>query len=247
MEQSQSADCSLLKPEWASLEPDEFRVLLEDRIGGPGQITGDSGFYLPLAGPNCQVVLQFEGTSISKVEAGPAFDAKQWEDLSSDIDRLLHSPPSKVGRNIALGEHPFILEFPLHVRIASPKMLPIRVVASREMLPATVRGTMLPSDRVCGKRLPAPRSYRANALASSASLTSSTSKLYERVSLIVTTNLTFGEWSNEAFLRWDRNRKMGTARHEAHSPQSPRSYHGVPDAPSRVQRTQYAGLGRMAY
>ena len=57
MEQSQSADCSLLKPEWASLEPDEFRVLLEDRIGGPGQITGDSGFYLPLAGPNCQVVL----------------------------------------------------------------------------------------------------------------------------------------------------------------------------------------------
>lgn len=39
------------------------------------------------------------------------------------------------------------------VRIASPEMLPMRVVASREMLPATLRGTMLPPDRVCGKRL----------------------------------------------------------------------------------------------
>lgn len=140
---------NLLKPEWAALEPDELRVLLENRIGGPGQITGeqsDSCFYLPLAGPNCQVALRFVGASISKVEPGPAFDAEQWARLSSDIDTLLHTAPSKVGRNIAfsgfrvtgwwrgeqsaaqilpppagaptvpyeMGEHPFILEFPLH-------------------------------------------------------------------------------------------------------------------------------------
>ena len=37
--------------------------------------------------------------------------------------------------------------------VASPEMLPIRVVASHEMLPAAARGTMPPSNRVCGKRL----------------------------------------------------------------------------------------------
>ena len=180
----------------------------------------------------------------------PAIRASR-QSQSEFIPEAGSDPPAKPARGPvpAGGSHRRTRPDHRRLRFLSPlggPQLPSGV-ASREMLPATVRGTMLPSDRVCGKRLPAPRSYRANALASSASLTSSTSKLYERVSLIVTTNLTFGEWSNEAFLRWDRNRKMGTARHEAHSPQSPRSYHGVPDPPSRVQRTQYAGLGRMAY
>jgi len=140
---------NLLKPEWSALESEELRILLEDGIGGHGQVSGEKGdarFYLPLAGSDCRVALRFDGTSIATVERGPAFDENQWAEVSSAIDSLLHTEPSKIGRAVSfsshrvtgywrgarsgvqilpppegaptvpteMGDHPFILEFPLH-------------------------------------------------------------------------------------------------------------------------------------
>ena len=140
---------NLLKREWANLEFDDLRVLLEDRIGAPGQFSGkpgDNRLYLPLAGNSCRVALRFKGNRISAVERGPAFDPAEWSQIDATIDALLSTAPDKIGRNITfsgkrvagwwrgaksgvqilpppvgapavpteMGEHPFVLEFPLH-------------------------------------------------------------------------------------------------------------------------------------
>jgi hypothetical protein len=145
----QPAGRNLFKPEWSVLESDDLRVLLEHRIGGPGQSSGepdDHRFYLPLAGNACRVVIRFKGTTISALEPGAAFDAAQWSEISATVDALLHTEPDKIGRDIAfsafrvtgwwrgersgvqilpppddapavprdMGQHPFILEFPMH-------------------------------------------------------------------------------------------------------------------------------------
>jgi hypothetical protein len=71
---SRAVGANLLKPEWAAVESDELRTLLGSRYGEPGQTSGlpvDDGFYLPLAGPTCRVVLRFKDTRISSVEPGP--------------------------------------------------------------------------------------------------------------------------------------------------------------------------------
>jgi hypothetical protein len=93
---------NLLKPEWVP-KSDELRELIRDRIGEPGQMSGteDPRFFLPLAGAQCRVALQFNGTFIKSVEPGPAFDPDQWAEISSAIDTLLQTRPTKVGRNIA--------------------------------------------------------------------------------------------------------------------------------------------------
>jgi hypothetical protein len=94
----------LLKPQWAAVESDELRVLLENRIGGPGQYSGkpgDNRLYLPLAGDTCRVALRFKGNRISAVERGAAFDAAEWEGITTTIDALLQTPPEKVGRTIS--------------------------------------------------------------------------------------------------------------------------------------------------
>jgi hypothetical protein len=140
---------SLFKPEWSALESDDLRTLLEYRIGGPGQSSGEPGdhrFYLPLGGDACRVAIRFDGTTICAVEPGPAFDAQQWSEISAAIDALRTTKPNKVGRDIAfsafrvtgwwlgersgvqilppppdaptvpseMGQHPFVLEFPIH-------------------------------------------------------------------------------------------------------------------------------------
>ena len=93
---------NLLKPEWAP-KLDELRELLRDRIGEPGQTCSelDSRFYLPLAGAQCRVALRFDGSFISSVEPRPEFDPDQWAEISSAMDVLLQTKPTKVGRNIA--------------------------------------------------------------------------------------------------------------------------------------------------
>jgi hypothetical protein len=95
---------NLFKPEWSALESDDLRVLLENRIGGPGQSSGepdDHRLYLPLAGAACRLALGFKGTAISAIEPGPAFDAKRWSEISATIDALLDTKPDKIGRDIA--------------------------------------------------------------------------------------------------------------------------------------------------
>src|SRR5205085_11084108 len=45
---------NLLRETWANLDPQELRSLLRERIGGPGQLDGDTNkFYLPLAREAC--------------------------------------------------------------------------------------------------------------------------------------------------------------------------------------------------
>jgi hypothetical protein len=140
-------NANLLKSDWAALESDDLRVLLENRVGGPGQTHGnDRRLFLPLAGSQCRLILSFDDNRISHVIKGPAFDAAQWSEISATLDALLTTPPDKFGKDIAfsayrvtgwwrgeksgvqilpppygaplvpteMGEHPFVLEFPLH-------------------------------------------------------------------------------------------------------------------------------------
>jgi hypothetical protein len=103
-----SAPESLFNPDWSALESDDLRVLLENRIGGPGQSSGEPGdyrFYLPLGGTACRLALRFAGTAISAIEPGPAFDAEQWSKISASIDTLLHTKPDKVGRDITFSAY----------------------------------------------------------------------------------------------------------------------------------------------
>jgi hypothetical protein len=81
---------NLFKPEWTSLESDDIRTLIENRIGRPGQINGsDKRLFLPVWGKQCRLILGFSSNQISKVNAGPAFDADQWEKICTTLDALL--------------------------------------------------------------------------------------------------------------------------------------------------------------
>jgi hypothetical protein len=139
----------LFKPEWSALESDDLRVLLENRLGGPGQSDGhpdDHRYYLPRGGVDCRVAIRFTGTTITAFEPGPAFDAQQWSKISAAVDVLCSSRPDKIGRDVAfsafrvkgwwrgersgvqilpppsdaptvrteMGQHPFVLETPIH-------------------------------------------------------------------------------------------------------------------------------------
>ena len=96
---------NLLKPEWDRLDSNDLRLLLDARIGGPGQYSGQSGdddrLFLPLADENCRVVLRFEGNRISVIQPGKGFDQAQWALVSAEIDTQLLVGPIEVGRGIS--------------------------------------------------------------------------------------------------------------------------------------------------
>lgn len=139
----------LLQPGWTDFDSAELRFILLECIGKPGQYDGrDSSpntFYLPLAGPSCQIKLTFsDSKQIVAIEPGAAFDANQWKQVVEEIER---TGPHKVGRDYSFSsyrvrgswrgkrsgvqilpphvnapvapaeraEHPFILEFPAKV------------------------------------------------------------------------------------------------------------------------------------
>jgi hypothetical protein len=92
---------NLLRDRWTDLDSHELRLLLDERIGGPGQYDGrDSNpnmFYLPLAGDSCRIKLTFsDSKQIIAIEPGPAFDAAQWEQVVQDIERI---DAHRVGRD----------------------------------------------------------------------------------------------------------------------------------------------------
>lgn len=93
---------NLLRPTWRDLDPAELRILLNQRIGGPGQYSGrdrqPNKLCLPLAGGTCRVGLVFCRKKIVSIEAGPAFDAAQWEQVSGEIEKSVLAGPIKVGR-----------------------------------------------------------------------------------------------------------------------------------------------------
>src|SRR5277367_982918 len=94
---------NLLKPEWSEIDSADLRLLLESRIGSPGQYTGDPGddrLFLPLVG-NCRVILKFEGNRVSLIEPGKDFNEREWARVSADLDALGVARPNGFGSDFA--------------------------------------------------------------------------------------------------------------------------------------------------
>jgi hypothetical protein len=93
---------NLLRETWTNLDSYELRLLLDARIGGPGQHHGrfdnPEKLHLPLAGSPCRIGLNFRGNKIVAIEPGPAFDLAEWERISEEIDKSILAGPMKVGR-----------------------------------------------------------------------------------------------------------------------------------------------------
>jgi len=100
---------NLLRPSWRQLDSHELRILLDNRIGGPGQYDGKETnpdrFYLPLAREQCQVVLTYHDRQIISVEPGPAFDAAQWDGIAHEIETLVLMGPIRVGRDYSFSSY----------------------------------------------------------------------------------------------------------------------------------------------
>src|SRR6478672_8548336 len=93
---------NLLRKTWTNLDSHELRLLLDKRIGGPGQFDGREAnpdkFYLPLARESCRVALTYRGNKIIAVKRGRAFDKAEWQKISEEIESAILVGPQKVGR-----------------------------------------------------------------------------------------------------------------------------------------------------
>jgi hypothetical protein len=93
---------NLLRKTWTDLDSSELRLLLDARIGGPGQFDGrdenPNKFYLPLARESCRIALTYAGSRVVAIEPSSAFDPAEWERLSEEIEKSLLTGPVKVGR-----------------------------------------------------------------------------------------------------------------------------------------------------
>lgn len=93
---------NLIRAEWENLDSAELRLLLDERVGGPGQYdsrdAGPDTLYLPLARASCKIKLTFRNGKIVKAEPGPAFNAAEWERICEEIEESILSGPLKVGR-----------------------------------------------------------------------------------------------------------------------------------------------------
>jgi hypothetical protein len=93
---------NLLRETWTDLDSAELRLLLDERIGGPGQYNDRSNssqkLYLPLAGSSCRLGLTFRDKKIVALEPGPAFDAAEWERVCEEIEKSILVGQLKVGR-----------------------------------------------------------------------------------------------------------------------------------------------------
>jgi hypothetical protein len=100
---------NLLRDEWEDLDSYELRLVLQERIGGPGQYDGDATaphrIYLPLAREPCRVVVEYRGQRIVRIEPGAAFDPDEWERLVSEIHDEVLKGPAKVGREYSFSSY----------------------------------------------------------------------------------------------------------------------------------------------
>ncbi|MDP3750084.1 MAG: HEPN domain-containing protein [Phenylobacterium sp.] len=96
---------NLYRPEWSALDPGELRLLLNERIGGPGQLDLREGdppsLALPEAGPNCHVRLFFPRNRLSDVRPGAAFDRAEWRAIEEEVGAALLSGVPRFGRGIS--------------------------------------------------------------------------------------------------------------------------------------------------
>ena len=94
---------NLLRNNWTDLDSAELRLLLDKRIGGPGQyddrFNNPKKLYLPLAGSSCRIALTFRKKKIVTIEPGQAFDASEWDRVSEEIENSIRAGPMKVGRD----------------------------------------------------------------------------------------------------------------------------------------------------
>ena len=109
MVKEESMSSNLLRPGWEQLDSHELRLLLDARIGGPGQYDSESTdpnrIYLPLARENCRVVLTFSDKRIVGVEPGQAFDAAEWNRVAEEIEASVLVGPTKVGREYSFSSY----------------------------------------------------------------------------------------------------------------------------------------------
>jgi hypothetical protein len=93
---------NLLSDAWTDLDQADLRLLLQARIGRPGQYDGDSDvLYLPLARDKCKVALTYKSTKIIAIKPGAAFDQSEWERICAEIETSLLNGPQKVGREFS--------------------------------------------------------------------------------------------------------------------------------------------------
>jgi hypothetical protein len=79
-----------------------LRLLLEERIGCPGQYDGDENIiHLPLARGQYRVSLTYKGAKIVAIEPEPAFDREEWGGICAEIEGPISMGPLKVGREIS--------------------------------------------------------------------------------------------------------------------------------------------------
>ncbi len=79
-----------------------MRLLLQERIGRPGQYDGDENIiHLPLAREQCRVSLTYKGAKIVAIEPGAAFDREEWERICAEIEGPIMKGPLKIGREIS--------------------------------------------------------------------------------------------------------------------------------------------------
>jgi hypothetical protein len=93
---------NLLRESWSDLDQADLRLLLQERIGRPGQYDGDENvIHLPLAREKCRVSLTYKGAKIIAIEPGQAFDREEWDRICAEIEGPIMKGPLKVGRDIS--------------------------------------------------------------------------------------------------------------------------------------------------
>src|SRR5688572_26972875 len=100
---------NLLRATWSQLDSHELRLLLDQRIGGPGQYEGRNSnpdrIHLPLAGPSCRVTLTYSDRAITSVQPGPAFDQSQWDAIAGEIEAKVLAGAERIGREYSFCSH----------------------------------------------------------------------------------------------------------------------------------------------
>jgi hypothetical protein len=100
---------NLLRTTWTQLDSHELRLLLNERIKGPGQYDGREAnphrIHLPLAGSDCLVTLTYSGQVIASVEPGQAFDQSRWDAIAEEIETRVLTGSEKIGREYSFCSH----------------------------------------------------------------------------------------------------------------------------------------------
>lgn len=97
---------------WSNLDSHELRLLLHERVGGPGQygnyVINPKDWHLPLAGTTCKIIVRFKNKKINFIEPSSAFDAQKWKETSDEIDKQLNIGDQAIGREFSFSGTPVI-------------------------------------------------------------------------------------------------------------------------------------------